>query len=94
MIDARGGHTAILLLDGRVLVVGGDRSLLVDGDIGDGHVLTDAELYDPRSGTWTATATMIEARSGHTTTLLLEGTVLAVGGNTASAELYNPDAGN
>ena len=29
-----------------------------------------AELYDPRSGTWSATASMATAREGHTATLL------------------------
>ena len=59
------------------------------------------ELYDPRGGTWTSTAGMIEARAGHTATLLPDGAVLVAGGYTldssssrlASAELYDPGSG-
>src|SRR5262245_20144763 len=40
MTTARMGHTAILLLDGRVLIVGGDKT-------------GTAELYDPATGTFT-----------------------------------------
>src|SRR5207249_2279012 len=51
-----------------------------------------AELYDPVTGTWTSTGTS----SGfyYTATLLLNGKVLAAGGNrTFTAELYDPDSG-
>ena len=47
----RDGHTAVRLLDGRVLVVGG-----ANGDEND----TSAELYDPASGTWSATGNMLK----------------------------------
>jgi hypothetical protein len=75
-----------------VLVAGGTTDGGTDG------VLASAELYDPASGSWTATATMIEARIGHTATLLREGTVLIAGGYSsleglASAELYDPGSG-
>jgi len=78
--QARLGHTATLLTDGRVLVAGGD---------------APAELYDPSTGTWTLTDNMVEARAGHTATLLLDGTVLVAGGSggTVSAELYDPGTG-
>ena len=39
-----------------------------------------SETYNPGTGLWTASATMIRARLGHSTTLLSDGTVLVVGG--------------
>jgi len=90
MNEGREGHTATRLLDGRVLVAGGS-----SGD----ELATTAELYDPKSGVWTATGSMTEARSGHTATLLTDGRVLVAGGansgdiELASAELWDPSSG-
>src|SRR6059058_666188 len=86
---ARFHHTATLLPDGRVLVVGGEQ----------GHTpLASAELYDPATGTWSATGSLNTARDSHTATLLPSGKVLVAGGRetdlySASAELYNPATG-
>jgi sugar (pentulose or hexulose) kinase len=65
---------------------------------GNSGSLANAELYNPASGTWTATGSLSTARYFHTATLLPDGTVLVAGGNDNgtylnSAELYNPDAG-
>src|SRR5438309_4456758 len=82
------GHTATLLPNGKVLVAGG-------GDIDGIH--PSAELYDPASGTWSATGSLATPRSGHTATLLPNGKVLVAGGGDgsilASAELYDPASG-
>ncbi len=98
MTQPRTGHTATLLSDGRVLLAGGDSPdyLARPGDFSP-HYLLSAELYDPVARTWTATADMIQARIGHTATLLPDGRVLVAGGSTAdrleSAELYDPATG-
>jgi Galactose oxidase, central domain len=56
--------------------------------------LATAELYDPATGTFTATGPMIEQRSEHTATLLANGKVLLAGGATGNvAELYDPATG-
>ena len=91
MVTPRLEHTATLLPDGRVLVSGGR----LDGGP-ESALLYEAELYDPVTRTWAAIGDMIQARSGHTATLLSDGRVLVVGGVTsdlqASAELYDPAA--
>ena len=89
---ARYMHTATLLPNGQVLVAG--------GWIGPGisTALASAELYDPATGTWTATGSLNTARYGHTATLLANGKVLAAGGEGSasyltSAELYDVGLG-
>jgi N-acetylneuraminic acid mutarotase len=82
---ARSGHTATLLDDGRVLIVGGS---------GDHGSLATAWRYDPAASRWIRAANMSVARSGHTATRLLDGRVLVVGGSFGAsqpgAELYEP----
>src|ERR1700722_4769789 len=89
MATARGGHTATLLSNGKVLVAGGYNA---------GTFIATAELYDPATGIWSATGSMAAARSNHTATLLANGKVLVAGGQTAhailvGAELYDPTTG-
>ena len=88
MADTRTGHTATLLPDGRVLVVGGISSR--------GYLAT-AEVYAPAIGTWSSTGSLKEARAHHTATLLLEGKVFVAGGFSglypAMTEVYEPATG-
>jgi N-acetylneuraminic acid mutarotase len=86
----RSGHTATLLPNGKVLVVGG---------VNNSGFLNSAELYDPATGTWSPAATFTGARASHTATLLPNGKVLVVGGqdsstsSTNTALLYDPGSG-
>jgi hypothetical protein len=99
MIEARTGHTATQLLDGRVLVAGGVGTQTSEFFA---NILASAELYDPGTGQWTATGAMLGIRTGHTATLLPDGKVLVTGGGESSdgnggplssAELYDPNTG-
>ena len=74
-----------MLPNGKVLVAGGC----------DIRPPRSTELYDPASGSWTATGSLATGRYGHTATLLPNGKVLVAGGlgkrgYLASAELYDP----
>jgi WD40 repeat protein len=66
------------LPNGRVLLAGG---------LNNGSVLTNAQLYDPAGGSWTATGSLNSVRRGHTATLLPDGKVLVAGGSDGSASL-------
>lgn len=80
---ARAQHTATLLLDGRVLVIGGQ-------DATETH--SSAEIYDPGTGVWRWVTRMNLARSRHSATCLPSGQVLVAGG-AEGAELYSPASG-
>ena len=66
------------------------------GDISTIKILASAELYDPKTGAFSPTASMTTARTDQTATLLSDGRVLMAGGydrtteSLASAELYQP----
>jgi hypothetical protein len=81
------GPSATLLPDGEVLIAGGQ-----DANF---NLLASAELYNPATGKFTPTGSMITPRTGQSATLLNNGQVLVAGGTnaTAAAELYNPATG-
>ena len=89
----RAGHTATLLRDGRVLIVGGENA--------EGMVKA-SEIYDPLSNTLTRTGDLKYERREHRAILLQDGTVLVIGGITGdegseasvtAAERYDPATG-
>jgi hypothetical protein len=84
MGSQRAIQTATTLIDGTVLVTGGD---------GTGAALATAEVYDPIAKTFSPTGSMETPRESHTATLFNDGTVLLTGGQNgslvlATAEVY------
>jgi hypothetical protein len=77
-------HTATPLLDGTVLIAGGNDN--------------SAEIYDPTTDTFRLTGSLSVAHGGAAAAALLDGRVLVVGGSTPdagcldSAEIYDPAA--
>jgi N-acetylneuraminic acid mutarotase len=101
MVTPRSRHTATLLANGNVLVAGGfcdPNGTKGCAAVEPNGAMAVAELYDPRTGKWTATGSMTTERSLHTATLLADGKVLVAGaehrdGIFASTELYDPGTG-
>jgi uncharacterized repeat protein (TIGR01451 family) len=100
MTQGREWHSAVLLSDGTVLVAGGL------GSSSPFPSLSSAEIYDPVSGTWSATASMATTRFGSVTpflTRLSDGRVMAAAGSSGNGfgsspngpqvELYDPSTG-
>jgi len=93
------GHSAVGLPNGKVLIAGGDYPPTNQGFPG------TAEVFDPVTGTFTATGVMNEFREAPSVTLLNDGTVLVAGGGAGSlgsgidqtslnsVELYDPASG-
>jgi N-acetylneuraminic acid mutarotase len=88
--SGRFGHTATLLSDGRVLIVGGGSG---------SEVLHSAELFDPELNQFIPVRnTLQEARTGHQAVVLLDGRVLIMGGfgkdkqALSSIEYFDPSA--
>gem|GEM_PF-6838022 len=83
LVKGRKSHTATLLLDGRVLIVGSSRAI------------AEAEVWDPATSSSELAGQLAEGRRGHTATLLPDGRVLIIGGWKrpgwlASAEIWDP----
>jgi len=82
--------TATILVNGKVLVAGGDACYYYY--YYDACPTDRSELYDPANDSFTPAANMNSKRSYHTATLLQNGKVLLAGGGTATSELYDPTA--
>ena len=91
MTTRRARPSATLLTDGNVLLAGGG-----DHDGPDGAIAA-AEIFRADTLRFQPTGSLHRARSGHTATLLNDGTVLIAGGDNggliAGAELYDPKTG-
>ena len=93
MESARSGHTATLLQDGKVLVLGGSIPISIptgNRETAWRQSLFTAEIFDPISGTFTQTGNLGTARTAHTATLLKDGKVLVTGGLVYTAQPGTP----
>jgi hypothetical protein len=98
MSAVRNSHSATLLPDGTVLVAGGGG--LFSTKTGTIPAIAGAEIYDPASGNFSGTASLIHPRFGHAAVVLNTGQVLITGGSLgvsstsdpamSSAEIYTP----
>ena len=106
MASARVSHSATLLNNGKVLIVGGDSIFYNNMANTNIKSLASAEIFDPSTGTFAATGSLSVARESHTATLLNDGRVLVAGGSDgalnnptpaaivyATAELFDPTKG-
>ena len=101
MAHRREQAVANLLANGKVLVAGGFDNGEVSGpDAPDPEFgLSSAELYDPLTGTFSATGSMSVDRRFAASVVLADGRVLIIGGSSfnsgalATSEIYNPTSG-
>ncbi|MFE2143605.1 Kelch repeat-containing protein, partial [Streptomyces sp. NPDC059456] len=89
MGQARCGHSATRLPDGRVLVAGGTATRSRDSE----RSLASAEVFDPASGRWSPTGPMCDARSLHPAVALPGGGVLVAGGWASTRRDWRGGAG-
>jgi N-acetylneuraminic acid mutarotase len=100
MTIPRSFFTTTLLPNGRIMATGG--RVHTGPGYYDYGAIAFADVYAPTTGKWKATGTMTISREDHTTVLLSNGQVLAIGGTTvnfngitvASAELYDSTTGS
>ncbi|HEY6807726.1 MAG TPA: kelch repeat-containing protein [Gemmatimonadales bacterium] len=99
MLHVRGGHTATLLRDGRVLIAGGSTCCDQPAPSNLAYANT-AEIYDPATDAFSATGSMEVARGLHAAALLPDGRVLISGGDgndpaapPLGAEIFDPATG-
>ena len=87
MHEGRMNATATLLQNGKVLIAGGSPESSVDSSA----VTDSAELYDPSTGKFTSTGSMVTGRMSATATLLSDGRVLIAGGWGCLTKACNPE---
>lgn len=77
LLHARAYHTATLMADGQVFILGGENA--------DGSVVIEAELFDPEKATFQAVSNLaVLPRTRHGATLLVDGRLLLTGGRDAN----------
>lgn len=86
---ARMGHTATVLSDNRVLIVGGENQT---------GLVTEAELFDPSTGSFSFSGNLNTPRVDHAASRLSDGRVLIAGGRGGfgslnSTEIFDPTTG-
>lgn len=88
MATKRSQHAAVAIAGGKVLVVGGTSGVMS---------ASTAELFDPKTATWTSTPPLAHEHWGATLTALQDGRVLLVGGGPGASggatELFDPALG-
>jgi hypothetical protein len=95
LLEARAGHTATLLPDGRVVVAGGYSA----SESQPYTALSSVEIYDPGTKQFQKAGSLLYARSDHVAALLGNGQILVAGGKgydgqaIASAEIFDPNTG-
>lgn len=93
MLVATAFSGVVALPDGEILVAGGFQGAVTPA------VVATSQIYNPSTGSWSATGSMHVPRAGFQALLLKDGDVLVAGGEIAqndvtnTAEIYNPGTG-
>jgi hypothetical protein len=90
MTTERRAHTATILSDGRVLIVGGENAA--------GGYQNSAEIFDPATNSFSQTGSLAIGRADHAAVRLADGRVLITGGRTTTGatnttEIFDSAAG-
>jgi hypothetical protein len=84
MNSVRYQHGITLLNDGKVLVTGGNSA---------STAIATSEIFNPSTGTWTASSPLQQARISPTVNKLADGRVFVIGGSLGSTYYQNIDIG-